>query len=90
MQVILDEYGRLDYHREVARVQLAALKLADGCRDRLRQEIEAAKSDFRDVLLSAEYPECAKRMFRIDRLSEEERAKIYEADWKQYEKWLKR
>jgi len=41
-------------------------------------------------LLSAEYPAYGKKMFRIDKLPEEERQKIIDADWQQYQEWLTR
>ncbi len=39
---------------------------------RLRHEIESAKRDYRDVLGPAEYPGYTRRMFRIDRLGQDE------------------
>jgi len=72
------------------RVRLAALKLAGGDLDRLRQQIEAAKYDYRDVLASAEYPAYFKKMFRIDKLPADEKQKIIDEDWRQYETWFKR
>ena len=38
------------------RVQVAALMLADGDRTKLREEIELACIDYRDVLAGAFYP----------------------------------
>src|SRR5687768_202166 len=40
-----------------ARLQLAILKQCDGNLARLRQLVELARTDFRDVLVGAEYPE---------------------------------
>jgi hypothetical protein len=85
---ILDEYGREDFHLEADRVHLAVLKLSSGSMDALRRHIEWAKSDWRDVLGPAEYPAYTKKMFRIDRLSDEEQRQIIERDWQQYENWL--
>ena len=39
------------------RTRLAVLKIAAGSRDELRNQIEVAKIDWRDVLNAAEYPE---------------------------------
>ena len=86
----LDEYGTEDWQRERDRVQLAVLKLAGGNFDHLRGYIEWAKSDFRDVLGPAEYPLYTKKMFRIDKLPAEERQRIIDADWKQYQDWFTR
>jgi hypothetical protein len=84
---ILSEYGTQNWHRECPRVQLAVLKLAGGNLKDLRRYIEAAKSDYRDVLAGAEYP----AYFRQNVFaSEAERQKIIESDWHQYETWLNR
>src|SRR5687767_10672686 len=85
VMAVLDEYE----DRECERVQLAVLKLAGGNVERLRYEIEGAKRDYRDVLGPAEYPGYRK-MFRMDKLPPEERQRIIDADWKQYQDWLTR
>lgn len=87
---MLDEYGTEDWHRERDRVRLAVLKLAAGDMERLRYQVEGAKMDYRDVLGPAEYPGYGKRWFHIEKLSPEERQRIIEADWKQYQDWLTR
>lgn len=66
------------------------MKLAAGNLDGLRQYIEWAKSDDRDVLGPAEYSRYTKKMFRIDKLPAEERQRIIDADWKQYQDWFTR
>ena len=70
------------------RVQLAALKLSSGDLDELRDWIEQANLDFRDVLVAAEYPLAFGRRASIEALSEGEQEAIYEADWRQYQTWL--
>jgi hypothetical protein len=85
---VLGEYGKESWLREVDRVRRAALKLAKGNIERLRREIESANCDYRDVLAAAEYPEYSKRM--CGSLSDEEGQRIIDADWKQYEAWLRR
>lgn len=87
---ILDEYGTEKWHRERARVQLAALKMANASMQRLRAYIDVAKRDYRDVLLAAEYPACGKAGFQVQKLPANERSRIYESDWQQYQEWLKR
>jgi hypothetical protein len=52
---VLDRYGVEPYERERERVQLAVLKLSEGNIERLRHYIEAAETDYRDVLYWAEY-----------------------------------
>ena len=87
---VLDEYGTEDWHREPERVRAAVLKLAAGSLEQLRMHIAAAKMDFRDVLSDAEYPLYTKRWFHIDKLSEDERQRIIDSDWKQYQDWFNR
>ena len=80
--------------RERPRVQLAALKLANGDLKALRTHINRAVQDFRDVLGPAEYPEYSKQVaFRLRKpvLAEDQRMqRIIDSDWKQYEVWLQR
>jgi hypothetical protein len=83
---VLGEYG--NEHREVNRVRLAVLKLANRKLQELRYWMEQAKCDYRDVLGPAEYPLYGKKWGRMDKMSEEEQQKIIQSDWAQYEKWL--
>jgi hypothetical protein len=75
---------------DTARVQLAALKMANGNLDSLRRQIAAAKQDYRDTLVAAEYPEYWKSTSSGCTLSKSERKRIIDADWRQYESWLRR
>ena len=86
---ILDAYGIEKYEQGQARVQLAALKNANGNIDILRQQIETAKLDYRDVLSVAEYPEYM-RLYDEDDIPPEEEKKIINSDWSQYCEWLNR
>ena len=87
---ILAEYGTEQWHREPARVKLAALKLADGSLEKLRHAIARAKRDYRDVLGPAEYPKFSQQKLRVVRLRSQERERIYTDDWQQYERWLRK
>jgi hypothetical protein len=87
---LLAEYGREDWHREVDRVHLAILKLSAGDIDALRRELEAAKSDYRDVLAFAEYPACMRDGFNTFHLPTDEQQRIFDQDWAQYQDWLDR
>jgi hypothetical protein len=87
---MLSEYGTEKWHREPIRVQLAALKVANGSVQKLRACIESAKRDYRDALAAAEYPAYFKIGFRVRELPAEERSRIIDSDWRQYEEWLKR
>ena len=86
----LSAYGAESYHRETDRVHLDILKLADGDLDQIDRETENACCDYRDKMLAAEYPNYGKKMFRIDKLSADERKRIMDADRDQYEEWLNR
>jgi len=88
---MLSEYGADEsWQREADRVRLAALKLAGGSIERLRYEIEGAKRDYRDVLGTGEYPGYGKRARGRKKLPPEEEQRIIDADWKEYQDWLKR
>jgi hypothetical protein len=87
---MLNEYGAEEWHPEVDRVRLATLKLAASSIEKLRIHINIAKMDFRDVLSDAEYPGYTKRWFHVDELPADERERIIDADWKQYQDWLTR
>lgn len=47
---VLDLYGTQPYERERERVQLAIVELSNGDEDKLLYFVEAAKTDYRDVL----------------------------------------
>jgi len=57
---LLDAYGVASHERERERVQLAILKLCEGSEDKLRDYVNVAKRDYRDVLFWAEYPDEAR------------------------------
>src|ERR1700755_1269490 len=77
--------------RELTRVQLAVLKLANGDLDALRTHINTAVQDFRDVLGPAESPEYSEKVvFRTQKPPTAEVQRIINSDWKQYEDWLRR
>ena len=88
---VLDTYGAELSEPGRARVQLAALKLANGNIDTLRRHIDTAARDYKDVLSWAEYPEYSKRS-TVDahKLSAREREQIIQSDWNQYEAWRRR
>lgn len=53
---VLMSYGTERWHREPDRVRRDIVTLSEGNLDRLRYWTETAKTDYRDVLLFAEYP----------------------------------
>ena len=87
---MLGEFGTERWHREPTRVQLAALKVANGSVPKLRACIDSAKRDYRDALAAAEYPAYCKIGFRVRELPEKDRRRIIDEDWRQYEEWLKK
>ncbi|MGH8758219.1 MAG: hypothetical protein ACREVW_01685 [Burkholderiales bacterium] len=76
--------------REKARVIVACLKNADGNFQKLKGELTNASGWWREIIGEAEYPNYTKKMFRIDRLSSDEQARITEKDKTQYLQWLQR
>jgi hypothetical protein len=87
---VLGGYGAETWERESFRVQAAALKLANGNLDDLQRRIAAAKQDYRDVLVAAEYPEYWRMTSSGRKMAGIERDRIIDSDWKQYEAWLNR
>jgi hypothetical protein len=70
------------------RVQLACLKLAGGNLDLLKQMVDVAIGDYRDVLSSAEYPRYLKEVAFSSKVPSKERQAIIDSDWEQYQNWL--
>ncbi len=84
----LERYGAESWQRAVDRVRLAALKLAAGDLRRLKTEMDTACADYRDVIGPAEYP---RYLAQYDRdLDEERRQQIFDADFEEYQRWLKK
>lgn len=82
----LERYGHAPHEREPVRVRVAALKLSQGDLGRLREAIDRARRDYRDVLAWAEYPEELERP--TWRLPPEEVQGIRARDLAQYRDWL--
>jgi hypothetical protein len=74
--------------REKVRVIVACLKNARGDFQKLKGELANASGWWREIISEAEYPNYTKKMFRIDRLSADERERIIEKDKNQYLTWL--
>lgn len=89
VMTLLGECGAKNGQRGGPRVQLAALKLAQGSVEKLKPLVESAKRDYRDVLVWAEYPNYHKIGFRVRELPNKEQRRIIDSDWKQYEGWLR-
>jgi hypothetical protein len=92
VMAVLSEYGSEKWEREQARVRLAALKLAKGDLEKLKDEITAAKGDYRDVLAAAEYPKYfyTVALFGMKGASRKERQRMITEDGAQYEAWLRK
>ena len=56
VQAKLSRYGRESHHREVPRVQLGILKVVGTGGGDLDSMIDLACSDYRNLLVNAEYP----------------------------------
>jgi hypothetical protein len=87
---LLNEYGTGKYETGAERVQLAILKLSRGDRERLPELVKMAKTDFRDILAYAEYPEEMRTDPTEMRDMPAGKARsIRRRDRDQYEQWLK-
>ena len=75
---------------ERTRVQLAVLKLAAGDVDAVHHHIEVALRDYRDVLCGAEYPAFTEKWLHSEPIAADERKRLVDADWTQYQDWLLR
>ena len=82
---VLDEYHE-DSEAGRARVQLAILMQCGGDLNRLRELVKLAQTDFRDVLVGAEYPEEFAAPFNLPPRQLEA---IRRRDREQYAKWLR-
>jgi len=86
-------YGVEVYEREADRVRLAILKLAAGDANEALSLVAAAKRDYRDVLMWAEYPEEGRTLWSLrPALTADERARlddIRHRDREQYRAWLR-
>jgi hypothetical protein len=84
---ILEAYGREEFHREVERVHLGILRLSGTNLEMIEQHTNLACSDFRDLLIAAEYP----LTFSKNALKEKDPAKYAKLEQKereQYDQWL--
>ncbi|WP_437543270.1 hypothetical protein WME97_32585 [Sorangium sp. So ce367] len=73
----LSRYGVESYERETARVRLAIIKLSGDALGALRRMTDAAKGDYRDVLMWAESPEEAKALWAVNPdLTDEQRHEL--------------
>jgi hypothetical protein len=67
------------------RISAAILKLANKDVNAIYKLIEG-NNDFRDIVINAEYPRCAKLGF--DTIKKSVMKQIYLEDWKEYSTWL--
>ena len=76
--------------REKWRVVMACFKNGAGDATKVLGQLGEASGYWREIISEAEYPLAYRKIFRMDKLSEGERQAIYDADWKQYQEWLRR
>ena len=81
----LAEYGVASWQADGARVRMAALKLAKGDLAKLREVMDLARKDPRDVLAAAEYARYAALPHRA---TEADREAAIARDWSEYQSWL--
>jgi len=82
----LQRYGNEQHERETARVRVAILKVAGASREQIREWVDVAKRDYRDVLAAAEYPHQLR--FKTWMMADSERNAIATDDLRQYETWI--
>jgi hypothetical protein len=70
------------------RVRLAVLKLSEGEPEQVRRYVEAAQTDYRDVLAWAGYPEQLRSGATRFNTSREEYEAILTRDRDQYRQWM--
>jgi DNA anti-recombination protein RmuC len=75
---------------EKHRVILACMKNAGGDVQKLKGNLNQASGYYREIISEAEYPFYSKKMFKIDKLTDKEKADIIAKDKKQYLDWLTR
>jgi hypothetical protein len=90
VHAIILEWIRQVEVREKTRIVIAALKNSKGNLETLKGELANASGWYREIISEAEYPNYTRVMFRIDRISPEEQARIIEKDKQQYLAWLQR
>jgi len=84
---ILGAYGRKDNHREAPRVHLGILRLSGSDVESIKSWTSLACSDYRDLLVEAEY----RRSFGKDKLKErdpEKYAGLEQKERDEYRQWL--
>jgi hypothetical protein len=88
----LDRYGLAPHEREADRVLLAIIKLSAGDERKIADLLIAAKRDYRDILLWAEYPTEANTLWSLHpNLTDDEQTRlddIRRQDRRQYLAWL--
>lgn len=69
------------------RVYASILKLSNGNIKLIREYVEKANIDYRDVIALSEYPNYSEYAFE-DELPVQKKKQLIDDDWKQYEAWL--
>jgi hypothetical protein len=82
----LSRYGTESHEQGAARVRLAILKLAGTSLEKLREQVDIAKRDYRDTLAMAEYP--TELVNPTWRQPPDQVESIRRQDFQQYRDWL--
>jgi hypothetical protein len=82
----LKRYGGDTQEQGACRVRLAILKLAGTSSDKIREWVDVAEKDFRDVLACAEYPK--ELVTPTWRLPDTECEAVRASDADQYRRWI--
>ncbi|WP_078816044.1 hypothetical protein [Prosthecobacter debontii] len=90
VNAILSRYGEADWQREPDRVHLAILKMAQGDIEKVESCTTTACSDYRDVLVAAEYRRYAELTWPGRSTPALEQEKAAEEDRAECQAWLRR
>lgn len=89
LQAILDAISATDV-REKQRVVAACLKNSNGDFVALLDLLRSAPGYWRDIISVAEYPLDNRKGTSMEKMSKEERQKVHDLDWQQYQDWFEK
>ena len=86
---LLGKYGTEDFHREIPRVRAAIIKVAHADIEKLQGFVDIACSDYRDLLVMAEY-EQQSRNYSLKKNDPQKDQRLVEKDEREYSDWVKK
>ena len=83
----LNQYGSKDHHQELERVHLGILRLAYDEPEKLDIYINMACTDFRDLLVAAEYP-LSSHPYNLKKTDPERYKTLQNREIQEYDNWI--